>query len=170
MPIVYPAKVVEKIREVIKEVIKAVGFSPSVSIGMEMTIEPTPPTPQVIASFGLDIGFRLYSLRLYLPYPITYQLITNPSKPTIPTIYSWSLDSGLNVTAIPLITYPSYTMVSNPTLPSVTLISSFSLDAYGEVEMGNKPSISTSIVSNPDRPTVPEIREFSTSVGVRKSP
>jgi hypothetical protein len=58
----------------------------------------------------------------------------------------------------------------NPSRPSLTLISSFSLSVIGVGMKEPKPDISTSIVSNPERPTVPERREFSTSVGVRKSP
>jgi hypothetical protein len=134
MPIVYPAKIVEKVKEVIKEVIKAVGFSPSVSMGMEYSLIVQPPLPAVISSFGVDVGLVLYSLYNY----------TTPIGP--------------------------FQIVSNPALPSPTFISSFSLTAYGEALMGSKPSISTSIVSAPERPIRETIASFDTSVGVRKSP
>ncbi|MBS7613611.1 hypothetical protein KEJ48_05145 [Candidatus Bathyarchaeota archaeon] len=170
MPIVYPAKIVEKIKEVIKEVIKPVGFAPSVSLGMEMTVEPSPPLPEVVISFPFSLDLRLYSLRLYLP-SLTFLRIISPSLPVLPSeIYVFSLDSGWESLVGGSLSHTAYYLISNPTLPSVTVINVFSPSVYGEVEMTARPDISTSIVVSPTPQAPSEIRAFSTSVGTRLSP
>jgi hypothetical protein len=125
MPIVYPAKIVEKVKEVIKEVIKAVGLSPSVSMGMEYSLIVQPPLPTVISSFGVDIGLVFYSLYNYTSPIGPFQIVSNPALPSPTFISSFSLTAygEALMGSKPSI---STSIVSAPERPTPTTVNAFS--------------------------------------------
>jgi hypothetical protein len=98
-------------------------------------------------------------------YPLT--------KPSLPTPSVAKTIMSIGIIFYSLITYLSslsHRIVAKPQRPSASLLSVFSASIGGvRVMDAKKPIVSYAIVISPSKPT-PTVNQFSTSVGVSKSP
>jgi hypothetical protein len=175
LPIVFPAvaeRVIEKVVEKVKEVTKyiAVNFTNNVSalIHKYPLTKPSLPTPSIVKTIT-SISIFVYSLRLYLT-SLAYKLIKNPSLPSIANLFSFALNIISRSCIDAKKPYPSYSLIKNPTKPSASLLNVFSLSTLGVgIMRAGQPKLSFTPFISPSKPT-PTVNQFSTSVGVRKSP
>jgi hypothetical protein len=175
LPIIFPAvaeKVIEKIVEKVKEVTKyiAVNFTNNITKMTYLLIsKPRLLSPKSITSLLTTISIFVYSLKLYIT-KLSFSIITKVSRPIGTIIASFSISivgrSCMDVKKY----YPSYSIIKNPSRPLGSLLGQFSIAiAQGICMDAKKLYPSYSIVSRPQKPT-PTVTQFSTLVGVRKSP
>jgi hypothetical protein len=116
------------------------------------------------------VGYITTSLASNILTPIYPYQQEKPSLPK-PSVTIVTMSILISIYSLKVYLRPLVVMlVKNPSRPSASLLGQFSTSISGvKVVDAKKPSTLYSTISRPPKPT-PTVTQFSTSVGVRKSP